>query len=181
MGAYGREELEQAFRTYWRAGAVGEDWNAWCDLFTEDVLYVEHMYGTMRGREAVRAWIVPLMERYGEIYTGYEWHAVDPERGRVVLYVQNRRDHPSGTGTIDFPGVTILEYAGGGLWSKEEDFYATRERDVAMRAYEEACRRHDPDHPRKRTRSDWGNGPGWTKGGRSWAERPPGRPALTGG
>ena len=34
------------------------------DLFTEDRLYVEHMYGTMRGREAVRAWIVPIMEEY---------------------------------------------------------------------------------------------------------------------
>ncbi|TMA35561.1 MAG: nuclear transport factor 2 family protein, partial [Deltaproteobacteria bacterium] len=92
--AFSRDELEQAFRTYWRTGAVGEDWNAWADLFTEDCLYVEHMYGTMRGREAVRRWIVPIMEKYGEIYTGYEWHVVDPASGRIILYVQNRRDHP---------------------------------------------------------------------------------------
>jgi hypothetical protein len=172
MAGYPRDELEEAFRTYWRVGAVGEDWNAWCDLFTEDVLYVEHMYGTMRGRDAVRAWIVPIMERYGEIYTGYEWHAVDPEHGRVILYVQNRRDDPSGAGTIDFPGVTILDYAGGGRWRQEEDFYSTTERDRAMRAYQEACRRHDPDHPAKRTRRDWGRGPAWTKGGTTYAERP---------
>src|SRR2546425_174105 len=50
MGKFTREELEQAFRTYWRTGAVGEDWDAWAGLFTEDCLYVEHMYGTMRGR-----------------------------------------------------------------------------------------------------------------------------------
>jgi hypothetical protein len=31
------------------------------------------------------------------------------------VYMQNRRDHPSGTGTIDFPGITILGYAGDGL------------------------------------------------------------------
>jgi hypothetical protein len=172
MSAWSREELEEAFRVYWRTGAVGEDWNAWCDLFTTDCLYVEHMYGTMQGREAVRVWIVPIMERYGEIYTGYEWHAVDPVGGRVVLYVQNRRDHPAGEGTIDFPGVTILDYAGGGRWSKEEDFYSTVERDAAMRAYTEACARHDPDHPRKRTRHDWGRGPAWTRGGRTFAERP---------
>jgi hypothetical protein len=172
MAGFSRDELEAAFRTYWRTGAVGEDWNAWCDLFTEDCLYVEHMYGTMRGREAVRAWIVPIMERYGEIYTGYEWHVVDPESGRVVLYVQNRRDHPAGTATIDFPGVTILEYAGAGKWKLEEDFYSTAERDVAMKSYSEARARHDPDHPAKRTRFDWGIGPAWTKVGLTWFVRP---------
>ena len=26
MGAFGREELEEAFRIYWRTGAVGEDY-----------------------------------------------------------------------------------------------------------------------------------------------------------
>src|SRR5262245_27909079 len=95
MGAYTREELEQAFRTYWRTGAVGEDWEAWADLFTDDCEYVEHMYGSMRGRAVVRAWIVPIMEKYRELYTSYEWHTVDPEGGRVVFYMQNRRDHPS--------------------------------------------------------------------------------------
>ena len=173
MSKFTRDELEQAFRVYWRTGAVGEDWNAWCDLFTEDALYVEHMYGTMHGREAIRAWIVPIMEKYGEIYTGYEWHVVDPDSGRVVLYVQNRRDDPSGKGTLDFPGVTILEYAGNGKWKLEEDFYSTAERDAAMRAYTDGCAKHDRKHPQKRTRGDWGHGAEWTRGGKTYAERPP--------
>ena len=172
MDAFSRVELEDAFRTYWRTGAAGEDWNAWADLFTEDCTYFEHWYGLMHGRETVRAWIVPIMEKYGEIYTAYEWHVVDPERGRVVLYVQNRRDHPSGRGTCDFPGVSLLEYAGGGKWKREEDYWAVKAREAAMREYEAACQRHDPDHAQKRTRLDWGNGPAWTKGGRSWFERP---------
>jgi SnoaL-like protein len=172
MPTFSREELEQAFRTYWRTGAVGEDWDAWADLFTEDCLYVEHMYGTMRGRETVRGWIVPIMEKYRELYTGYEWHAIDADGGRVFLYVQNRRDHPSGSGTIDFPGITILDYAGGSRWSKEEDFWSAKEREAAMREYQAACREHDPEHAEKHTRSNWGNGPEWTKGGRSYAERP---------
>jgi ketosteroid isomerase-like protein len=169
---FSRDELEQAFRTYWRTGAVGEDWDAWADLFTEDCLYVEHMYGTMHGREAVRAWIVPIMEKYRELYTGYEWHAIDDESGRVFLYVQNRRDHPSGRGTIDFPGITILVYAGDGKWKSEEDFWSAKEREVAMREYEAACREFDPDHPKKHTRFDWGQGAAWTKGGRTYADRP---------
>jgi len=175
MGTYSRDELEQAFRTYWRTGAVGEDWEAWADLFTDDCEYVEHMYGTMRGRAVVRAWIVPIMEKYRELYTAYEWHTVDPEGGRVVFYMQNRRDHPGGQGTIDFPGISILEYAGHGKWKKEEDFWSVKGREVAMRAYEEACRAHDPEHPRKHTRLHWGSGPEWTRGGRSYAERPRGR------
>ena len=39
----------------------------------------------------------------------------DYEIGRAVVYMQNRRDHPSGRGVIDFPGITILQYAGDGL------------------------------------------------------------------
>jgi hypothetical protein len=41
-----------------------------------------------------------------------------------------------------------------------------------MKAYEDACRTYDPDHPRKHTRGDWGRGPAWTKGGRTYADRP---------
>lgn len=147
MGAVSPQELEEAFRVYWQTGAVREDWDAWADLFTEDADYVEHVLGTLKGREAIRAWIKPIMEQYGELYTAYEWHMIDPGRGRVVVYMQNRRDHPAGAGTIDFPGVTILDYAGGGRWSREEDFWDVPRAREAQRLYEEACRRHDPDHP----------------------------------
>jgi hypothetical protein len=172
MGRYGRDELERAFIHYWRTGAAGEDWDAWANLFTEDCTYFEHWYGLMHGRETVRAWIVPVMERYREIYTGYEWHVIDAEHGRVVFYVQNRRDHPSGTGTCDFPGVSIITYAGDGRWSREEDYWAVKGREAAMKEYEDACKRFDPDHPKKATRSFWGTGPDWIHGGTSYATRP---------
>ena len=171
MATFDRDELESAFRTYWRAGAVGENWDAWANLFTEDCTYFEHYYGSMQGREAVRAWIKPVMERYGEIYTAYEWHTIDVDRGRVIFYMQNRRDDPSGQGTHDFPGVSLLEYAGNGKWKREEDFWAWKQREVAMKSYEDACRRIDPEHPKKKTRWHWGNGPAWTQGARSFAER----------
>ena len=171
MAEFSRDELEQAFRTYWRTGAVGEDWDAWAELFTEDADYVEHVLGRMKGREAIRAWIKPIMAQFGEIYTAYEWHTVDEGSGRVVVYMQNRRDHPSGRGTIDFPGITILEYAGGGKWKLEEDFWAVPKAQATLQEYEQACRELDPDHKKKQTRLDWGNGPDWTKGARSYAER----------
>ena len=171
MAAFDRDELEQAFRTYWQAGAVGENWDAWADCFTEDADYVEHVLGNLKGREAIRAWIKPIMAEYGELYTVYEWHAVDAEHGRVMVYMQNRRDHPSGRGTIDFPGITILTYGGNGRWKREEDFWAVPRAQAATEEYAEACKKLDPDHRRKQTRLDWGSGPPWTRGGRSYAER----------
>src|SRR6185369_16654517 len=137
MGKYSRDELERAFIHYWRTGAAGEDWDAWADLFTEDCTYFEHWYGLMHGRETVRAWIVPIMDKYREIYTGYEWHVIDEDRGQVVFYVQNRRDHPSGKGTCDFPGVSIITYAGNGKWSRDEGV-RRRPREVRSRSPEES-------------------------------------------
>src|SRR5215470_16001009 len=159
MSTSSREELEAAFVHYWRCGAVGEDWDAWVECFTEDVTYVEHVLGTMHGRETVRAWIKPIMAQYPELYTAYEWHMVDPETGRVCVYMQNRRDHPSGKGTIDFPGITILDYAGNGQWRREEDYWAVPQAQRSTTEYADACKQHDPEHKAKKTRLAWGNGP----------------------
>ena len=49
------------------------------DHFTEDVVYHERVYGTMVGRETVRKWIVPVMEKYREIYGVYEWHTIEDD------------------------------------------------------------------------------------------------------
>lgn len=171
MPTYDLAEVEDAFRNYWRAGAVGEDWDAWCDLFTEDALYVEHFFGDMQGRETIREWINPIMlEQFTELYTVYEWHMTSPD-GRVVVYMQNRRDHPSGTGVIEFPGVTILGYAGDGRFSFEEDYWDFLGAQRATKEYAQACAEFDAEHAAKRTRLDWGDGPDWTRGAPSYFER----------
>jgi len=72
----------------------------------------------MHGRETVRAWIVPIMEKYREIYTGYEWHVIDEERGQVVFYVQNRRDHRAAR-PVRFPRRLDHHLRGGRKWSRE--------------------------------------------------------------
>jgi hypothetical protein len=98
MARYDREELEQAFQRYWQTGAVGEDWAGFADLFTPDALYLEHVLGVRRGPAEIRAWLEPTMEQYCELYTAYEWHMLDPEAARIVVYMQNRRDHPRAAG-----------------------------------------------------------------------------------
>ncbi len=162
-------EVEAAFRQFWYTGMIREDWSAWVDLFTEDVVYHERILGTIQGRENVRSWIVPLMEQYGEIYGVYDWHLADPS-GRVVFRMNNRRDHPSGEGFMDFPGITVLQYAGDNQWSSQEDYWAEKLGIQHWQDYEEALKKYDPDHRHKRTRNDWGDGPDWTIGKASfWA------------
>ena len=39
MSEFTRDEVETAFRHYFRVGQVLEDWEAWSDLFTDDAAY----------------------------------------------------------------------------------------------------------------------------------------------
>jgi hypothetical protein len=171
VSTFALEEVEASFRRFWHTGMIREDWNAWADLFTEDVIYEERILGTMHGRETVRRWVVPLMEQYGEIYGVYDWHTADPS-GRVVFRMINRRDHPSGEGFLDFPGITVLQYAGDDKWSSEEDYWAEKLGIEQWQAYNEALEEFDPDHRNQRTRRHWGSGPDWTIGKASFWDWP---------
>jgi limonene-1,2-epoxide hydrolase len=165
-----RDEVETAFRQYWQLGAVDEDWDAWCDAcFTDDVTYVEHVLGNRHGREEVRAWIKPTMEDYGSIYTVYEWHMIGDD-GRVVVSMQNRRDHPEpDQPPIDFRGITVLQYARDGRFSLEEDFWSLPEGIETMKRWTAATRDH-PEFVAARTRRAWGTGPEWTIGAATYLE-----------
>ncbi|MBV9040001.1 MAG: nuclear transport factor 2 family protein [Acidimicrobiia bacterium] len=129
MTYWAREELEQAFETYQRvaadAGRTG-DWASWADLFTEDAEYVEHLYGTMRGREAIRAWISETMSTYpGNAMPAFPigWSVIDEDKGWVICQVWNRMEDPGDGSIHQAYNVTILKYAGDGRWSYEEDIY----------------------------------------------------------
>src|SRR3974390_50199 len=127
VGRFTREELERAFADYQavaaRAGASGE-WGQWADLFTEDAEYIEHLYGTMHGREAIYEWIQATMSEYpGNEMPEFpiEWHLVDEERGWVVCQVWNRMRDPGDGSVHQEYNITILKYAGDGRWASEED------------------------------------------------------------
>src|SRR4051812_49724113 len=97
MAGYSKDEVDEAFRQYWRTGAVSEDWSAWADLFTDDADYIEHVLGDLHSREEIKKGIVRIMAAYPALYTVYEGHQIDGDR--VVFYMQNRRDNPQ-------PGVS---------------------------------------------------------------------------
>jgi hypothetical protein len=128
MAGFTREELQRAFDRYCeereRAIASG-DWRPWAALFTEDARYIEHAYGEFRGRRAISDWIVGVMEPFPTMTFPNDWVILDPETGFVVFQCQNRLPHPTDPDgpPFQFPTWTKLDYAGGGLWSCEEDVY----------------------------------------------------------
>ena len=115
-------EVDEAFRGFWTTGSLDENWERWPDHLTEDVHYVERFFGTMHGREAVRAWITSLMRQRADVHAVLDWYLV---KGRkVVLSMQNRYYSPDPAQPhIDFAGLTVLEYAGDGLFGYEEDYW----------------------------------------------------------
>lgn len=129
MASYSRAELEEAFQHYQdevdRIAGSG-DWSRFADLFTEDATYREHAYGTFAGREAIRRWIVATMTAFpGSEMPRFpiEWHLVDEDRGRIVCEVWNDLADPGDGRRHGASNLTILTYAGDGLWSGEEDVY----------------------------------------------------------
>ena len=132
MGKFSREELERAFDVYQKkalAAGTSGDWNPWADQFTEDATYVEHLFGTMGGREAIRSWICSTMEKYPNCEMKYfpiEWYMIDEERGWISCQVWNRMVDPGDGSLHQAYNFTLLKYAGDGLWSYEEDIYNPR-------------------------------------------------------
>jgi hypothetical protein len=129
MGRFSRAELEEAFAHYrntaLQAGISG-DWNPWADLFSEDATYIEHLFGTLGGREAIRSWIVSTMAESPNDQMKYfpvEWYMIDEERGWVTAQIWNRMVDPGDGSLHQAYNFSLLKYAGDGLWSFEEDIY----------------------------------------------------------
>ena len=133
MGAYSRQEIEEAYTTYRerasRAAASGQ-WDEWVEMFTEDATYIEHHYGRFEGREAIRKWISETMSAgVNEDMTSFpvEWYVIDEDKGWVVCSVSNRMADPGDGSVHEAFSWTKLHYAGNGLFSYEEDMYNPNE------------------------------------------------------
>ena len=145
MPSWSREELAAAFAHYQdvvaRCAANG-DWAPYADLFVEDATYVEHAFGTLHGRDEIRAWVTRTMTAFpGNVMTSFpaNWMIVDEERGWVVCEIGNPMRDP-GDGTVISPAnLTILRYAGDGLWREEEDVYNPMEFFEMAKGYVRRC------------------------------------------
>ena len=127
--AFSRAELAQAFAefeaTVGRA-AETRNWDPWVDQYTQDVLYVEHAAGTMRGREQVRPWIWQTMENFpGSYMTSFPslWTTIDESTSRVICELGNPMRDPGDGTIITATNISIVTYAGDGKWCRQEDVY----------------------------------------------------------
>jgi hypothetical protein len=129
MGAWTRQELEAGFERYQaqvRRSVETSDWSHFADLFTDDATYVEHAYGTFHGRDEIRAWVVKTMtEAPGCWMPAFPpaWHVIDEHRGRIVCDIRNVMTDAGDGSVHEASNITILGYAGDGLFNYEEDVY----------------------------------------------------------
>ena len=128
-GTWSREELERAhenYKTVAAAAARSGDWRPWAELFTEDAEYVEHHFGTFHGRDEIFEWISKTMAEWPNSAMKsfpHTWCVCDEERGWWVCRIENRFEDPGDGEVYQEHNITVLEYAGDGKFSSEEDAY----------------------------------------------------------
>jgi hypothetical protein len=126
---FARDELSAAFQQFEQtlAGAAQtRDWDAWVKHYTPDVDYIEHAAGTMKGRDQVRAWIRKTMTTFpGSHMTACPslWSVIDEPTGRIVCELDNPMIDPGDGTVISATNISIVTYAGDGLWCRQEDIY----------------------------------------------------------
>jgi hypothetical protein len=125
-----RQQIEhEARETYERfveqrdrvdAGALG--WESMADFFTADAVYIDPAWGRHEGRETIRQLFVDSMAGL----TGHGW--CTPERWTMVdghrlvsQWDQVLGEKPDG-GQWRVPGISILYYAGDGLFCYSHDY-----------------------------------------------------------
>ncbi|MFV0495138.1 nuclear transport factor 2 family protein [Mycobacterium sp.] len=139
-----RSELTSAFERFERTvgdAARTHDWDAWVQHYTPDVEYIEHAAGTMRGRDEVRAWIRRTMTSFpGSHMVAFPalWSVIDEPTGRVIMELDNPMRDPGDGSVISATNISIITYAGDGLWCRQEDIYNPLR---FMRAALKWCRR----------------------------------------
>lgn len=124
-----RDELSAAFATFEQTVAVAadtRDWDAWVAHYTPDVDYIEHAAGTMHGRDAVRTWIRKTMTTFpGSHMIAFPslWSVIDEPTGRIICELDNPMADPGDGTIISATNISIVTYAGDGLWRRQEDIY----------------------------------------------------------
>ncbi|UJL30345.1 nuclear transport factor 2 family protein [Mycolicibacterium sp. jd] len=124
-----RDELAEAFAEFEKTvvrAAQTRDWDPWVDQYTDDILYIEHAAGTMRGRDEVRPWIWKTMESFpGSYMTSFPslWSVIDEATARIICELDNPMRDPGDGTIISATNISILTYAGDGKWKRQEDIY----------------------------------------------------------
>jgi len=126
-------EVEAAFQEYLRVGCGERDWERYADMFHDDAVYVEHEDSVHEGREAIRAWIVPVMAGLPSMTFEVEWWQI--QGNRCTVYIWNRMADVEGKPTLAFMNMSIVYYGGDGRFRFQEDVINTGFTNRAMAEY----------------------------------------------
>jgi SnoaL-like protein len=131
MPSFERKEIQATVERFIEANRRAEesnDWNVLAEFYTDDAVYTYAglAAGGMveaRGRDEIRR---QILERDMAPYRGwtfpYDWFAIDGNR--VVTRWWNRAPGSRADGSpIQCPGMSVLEYAGGGRFSSQFDLF----------------------------------------------------------
>jgi len=124
MADHPRKEVQKAVDTLHKlrdkasAGEIG--WEAMVDMFTDDATYIDPAWGRYKGRDSIRQFLRDSMQGLKDWKFPTDWYVI--EGNRVISRFRNRLPGRRADGTYyDVPGVSIIEYAGNGKFSFEED------------------------------------------------------------
>ncbi|MEZ5166783.1 MAG: nuclear transport factor 2 family protein [Acidimicrobiales bacterium] len=134
--AHERAEIEATIDRYLElrraaiAGAI--PWSDLKEVFTDDAVFVDSMWGRHEGVEALVEFLDSSMRGLETWDFPHFWAAIDGDR--VFLRWSNRLPGSRHDGRpIDNMGLSYLEYAGDGKFSYEEDMYSESHLMVAMK------------------------------------------------
>jgi ketosteroid isomerase-like protein len=100
------------------AGELG--WDALAGFFTDDATFIDPAWGRIEGIAAIRRFLVESMAGLEDWSFPHDWTSVDGDR--VVSGWRNRLPGRRADGSFyEAPGISVLEYAGGGRFRYEQD------------------------------------------------------------
>jgi len=132
-----RAEIEAAIARYLeirRGACAGErPWSDLAEVFTDDIVFVDAVWGRHEGRDRVIAFLRDSMAGLEDWDFPHQWQMIDGDR--VVLGFANRLPgrRPDG-GHWDVDGVSVLDYAGDGRFSREVDHFSESNLGAQIRA-----------------------------------------------
>lgn len=121
------------------------EWGRYADLFTEDAVYRRRGYADFEGRESIRAFVLGSMSTFpGNQFARFEavWRSFDSPRDQVVYELQHVMRDPGDGSVHTASTLSLMTYAGEGLWSRVTDVQSVHAYTVMLRSWTRAARDH---------------------------------------
>jgi ketosteroid isomerase-like protein len=120
LEAEARATYQRYVATRDRVEAGELPWSVLADFFTEDAVFVDPAWGRVEGRPAIARFMDESMAGLEDWRFPEQWTVA--EGNRVVSFWWNRLPGARADGTpYQAPGISIMTYAGDGLFSQEVD------------------------------------------------------------